>query len=248
MLDELVLQMVVGVVVECKNHNATCVHVEALNDERSLGMGILLSYHFLYIGQCVLSRYGKHAGWLLDDYDGGILVEDGDGLGYALEQRIGFDIETDEHVAEQWLALATACGIERPLSAYLAPGRGSHPELSHAERTEMKAICRLQKFGGTAVARARRREGIAKQSAYACRLASGIKEVVLREEPALEGDGTCLCLFGLAVANGGDVCLFFLEITARLHEVVDGVDEERLPRHAAQCAGKGSEEAQLCAF
>ena len=89
------------------------VHVEAMNQQGTGGVGVPLLQDAEDGGLTGLSRDGEHAGGLVDHEQEFVFIDGVElgGIGVGDEERVGLDIESLQHVVEDGLALVAAGGV-----------------------------------------------------------------------------------------------------------------------------------------
>ena len=155
------------------------------------------------IGQPVLERaprrhaghraagHGQHAGRFLGHDEVGIFIPH-DRIGQqpvrVALQRIRFDVDALQHIAEQRPALAGAGGVERPAAPHFAGRGGAVPEFADGQRLEPVLQGVLQQLRRRAVARAARRDKppVGEDLPDRASLAPAVQHDILLEQPVLQ--------------------------------------------------------------
>ena len=191
-----VLQLVVLLLGQRDEHQATGVHIETMYNEGTLSLREHLLHNLLYTGLVVLPRHGEQASRFVHDYHLTVLIynTEVEGSGRRGKQGVGVYVEPSEHVAQDGTALAVTGGIVMSVKPYFVRRRSTYPKLSHTERMKTFFVSGLQEFRSTTFACSGRWNGRIKEFRQRLRFAEGIEENKLTEEPLLQGDASLVTL------------------------------------------------------
>ena len=197
---ELGLELGMDVLVLGGQEEAGGVHVEAMNQQGTGGVGVPLLQDAEDGGLAGLSRDGEHTGGLVDHEQEFVFIDGVElgGIGVGDEERVGLDIESLQHVAKDGFALVAAGGVVVSVTTDFTFGGVSPPPFGHGQRLQPLQVSMLQELGGGAFTGSGRRVaagGLGEDLFDVFRFAPGVEQAELAEDPLLEGDGAVLAFF-----------------------------------------------------
>ena len=137
------------VFVFCGQQKTGSIHVQAVNQQRAVTLGIKFLQSLQDGIQTVFPGNRKHTGRFVYHDDPGIFVDyfQRSIVVTVFYQWIGIDFQTDQHVFQDGGTLSAAGRIKMSVTAYLVFRRVAPPEFSHSQRFQLVKVGILQQFG-----------------------------------------------------------------------------------------------------